>query len=260
MRREPSIIYLAYVDDSGLTNQYQGYAVFAAAIVHHSGFKILQAGSLLNADLLRLRHQTRRLKELRAELLAQGRDEDEEEAKAQADLIDQEPMFSEFKARDLFLGEGDFKSIPQDIRFEAIKDLIESANEFSLHIIYGAVEREAIKKTAVASVNCADVAFRKCISGIEKWLKTRDSQLKPEEGDFYNFPHLCLVVLDECQDGLKKTLRETYREMAKPEATEADEPTISDHSNHLPDAIYFGSSSDSGFSLQIYVHFLSDNI
>ncbi len=151
--------------------------------------------------------------------------------------------FSEFHARDLFKGTGEFATIPENKRFLAIRAVLDlCVSTWGLTVVYGAVDRVKLEETLVATIEPADVAFRTCILGIEKWMVSNQTQVEYED-KLGVANDLCLLILDDTDDlKLKMRLRQTYRILRK-RMQFSDKPR--GQLAHLHDSLYFGDSRDS---------------
>lgn len=202
------LAYLAYIDDSAVTDKRREHAVFAAVIVKDSEFKFLE-GMSTNVKIWFA---------------------DEMGIKA----------IDEFNAHNLFRGEGIFESIEEKKRFDCIQYLFEVVMDMAeMSVIYGSVNRTALDCMDIASVNPADVSFRKCVAGIDWWVASlsinNDGSIGQDE--------LCILIMDDTADvQLKKMLRQSYRALTRsPNPRQAAKSRL----EHLHDDLYFGDSVDS---------------
>lgn len=202
-------MYVAYVDDSGITDRRCQFGVFAAAVLN---------------DLDVLFVEDWAVREM-VELVGYDR----------LDAI------AEFKGRDLFRGTGSFEGIAEANRFATLHNLLgmfESGE--GMFIAYGAVDRNAIADTVVATLDPADVALRKCLSGVEKVLAER---ALPAERD----ANAILVMDDTGDTHLKERLRTTFRSMrrrSRPHPSDINAKGDRGALPHFLDDFYFGASRD----------------
>lgn len=209
-------MHLAYFDDSKQTNVL---AMFGAVVIPHgSGFGY--AEQLHSAAIQQL---------------------------FQPDEV--EERFKEFHARDLFKGEGAFKGISEENRYNAIRLLLAAMRHSDLPYIYAAVDQEKLAKSSLAQslFETADplvAAFKLCVLGVEGWAQSKHPKPEQAPGILVDYNDQYLLIIDETTDGsLKARLRNSYRLLR------AARPYLGAFTNnrlwHCHDAMYFGNSSES---------------
>jgi hypothetical protein len=124
--------------------------------------------------------------------------------------------FLEFHAWDLFKGEGAFKGIEKEKRYDAIRILLSAMRNYNLPFIYAAIDENNLAKSALAQglFETADAlvpAFKLCALGIESWACGHHVQPVPG-GTLIDYKDQYLFIIDETTDQqLKKRLRNSYR-------------------------------------------------
>lgn len=132
------LLNLAYVDDSGVTDERCRYGVFAAVLLSDTDFAHVEERRDIVRDV----------------------------------MAETGPVIPEFKAHSLFRGRPPFEGIPESERFYTLELLLTWFVDHSdASVVYGAVDRQVVEKTVYASINPADVAFRWCVEGVEKRLR-----------------------------------------------------------------------------------------
>jgi hypothetical protein len=144
--------------------------------------------------------------------------------------------FQEFHAEDLFNGNGVFKDIPQDKRFNLIKtilNMVGSSKTTSLPFIYSAIDKKALSNTAYGGVNPVDLAFRMCALGVEEWIKKNDDDKRCN----------IFIMDDNTTANLKNELRKSFKSLRK----RIRPPEWAENTRlwHIHDDMYFGDSKDS---------------
>jgi hypothetical protein len=199
-------VHLAYLDDAG-TDEHSPIVVCGAVIVFPQSFGTLE--NLHGAAI--------------QQIIA---------------VNDIEKNFNEFKASELYNGEGPFKGIDQKQRFEAIWVLLTALKTEKFPYIYAAVERKKLRSSPMRSAKPFDVAFNLCALGIEDWAQNMHPHdpgcIKLDLNDLY------LFIMDDTEDKLlKDQLRSSYRSIR------AARPYITPEKNrlwHAHDDMYFGDS------------------
>jgi len=153
------------------------------------------------------------------------------------DLIPENDLekFEEFHAFELYHGDGAFKNIDEPARFKAIKELLSVVATFKLPIIYSAVDKKKLAKTAVGGAIPIDVAFRMCALGFEDWMSAND-----EHG-------LGLLIMDDTKD---KELRNAINHSFQILRSALRPPNWDAELYHIHDDMYFGDSRYS-FGIQL---------
>ncbi len=155
--------------------------------------------------------------------------------------------FQEFHARDLFKGEGAFKGIEEEKRFNAIRMLLSAMRNNKMPFIYAAVDTPKLAKSALAHslFEVADPlipAFKLCALGVEKWAQSHHHQ-PLEAGMLVDYKDQYLFIVDDTTDqAVKKSLKNSYRMLR------TNRPYLSTTKIrlwHCHDAMYFGDSSES---------------
>src|ERR1700722_16004035 len=196
-------VHLAYIDDSGSDNNNHIVVVGAVVIPDTLFVNVEAMAGMVVQELVPL------------------------------DKLDE---FKEFKAVDMYHGNGVFKGIPEPRRHDAMKKLLYVVNADKLKVIYSAVYKRNITETAYGSVNPIDLAFRMCALGIENWVRTNAND------------SLCLCIMDDTADErLKYTLSSGFRALR---GRLWPPYTGSLRLMHVHDDMYFG---DSVFSVGIQV-------
>ena len=194
-------MHLAYLDDSGTRDKKSPFQVVTAVIVEDKRFAEME---FIHGAAV--------------------------EAIVPKEKLD---VFEEFHAWELYGGYGVFEGVPQPLRFNVIKALLEVLTLSKIPIVYGAVDKLKLEKLVYGSANPVDVCFRTCMQGVHKWVR------QPQ------FPgnDLALLIVDDYEDKeLKKTLRRSFRQLR----TNAREPEYTLQAIwHLHDEMYFGNSKDS---------------
>jgi Protein of unknown function (DUF3800) len=149
--------------------------------------------------------------------------------------------FQEFKASELFSGQGPFKPVEKEKRFEAIRVLLTALKVEELPYIYFAVDDGELSKNPMGSAKPFDMAFRMCLLGIEEWARSMHPQ---RHGSItLDFKDFFLCVMDDTTDnGLKHQLRASYRLLRskRPYGGPAYHRLW-----HAHDDLYFGDSKES---------------
>jgi hypothetical protein len=144
--------------------------------------------------------------------------------------IPKQKQFQEFKAWELYQGCNIWDGVPQPMRFQVIETILRRVQAEKLSVIYGAVDKHKLRSSVYSSANPIDICFQFCATAADKWMNEN------QHGD------LALVIADDCDKHLKRSMRESFRHLRKrlhnliPMANE---------SWHLHDEMYFGNSSDS---------------
>jgi Protein of unknown function (DUF3800) len=128
-----------------------------------------------------------------------------------------EENFKEFHAFELFKGEGAFKGISKEKRFDAIRVLLMTLEDRKLPYIYGAVdikklESDAISKGLFGTARPASAAFRLCALGVEDWARSQHRQFDDRVNVDYKDNYL-FIVDDTTDAELKKQLRTSYKQL-----------------------------------------------
>ena len=205
-------MHLAYLDES----YHEGIAVVGAVIVPHGGFGWAE-----------------RFHNIALEQLF----EPEEIAE----------RFEEFHAREMFKGEKAFRDVPQNKRFNALSVLVSTLKNYKFPFMYSAIDTKKLAKAEVSQslFGIADpliAALKLCALGIEKWAQ--EQQPVNREGHItVDYQHQYLFISDDMTDqGLKKQLRQAYRQLRQPHPYANVSAT---RLYHAHDEMYFGTSHDS---------------
>jgi hypothetical protein len=148
---------------------------------------------------------------------------------------DKKESFERFHAHELYCGEGPFSGLDDRDRFDAILKLLEvvgsgDAGSPPLPFVYSAIDKKGLEKSPFRSALATDVAFGMSALGVEEWMLENASD------------GLCLFLLDEANDKVKKELQASFRALR----SQIRPPTWTPNRLwHVHDAVYFGSSKDS---------------
>src|SRR5437667_1723471 len=230
-------VYLAYVDDSGVSNEKSHFAIFSAVIIPDRNFFGIEIQAAIAGVSIGI------------------------------------ATAEEFHAHDLYNGKCWFEGISETIRYQAIEDVLRwafSLNLGQIGVVYGAFDRQSQKEPII---DPADAAFRKCLIGIESWVADRQNRIEPvvrklqQEGfDQLNaLNSLCILVMDDSMNPrLKERLRDSYRSLRpilRMGPGILNEPARG-HLTHLHDGIYFGDSRDSiGIQIaDLCAYFINKNL
>lgn len=122
--------------------------------------------------------------------------------------------FTEFHASELYNGTGTFEGILQSSRFAAIANLLKCLNSCNAKIAYGAINLPELRKGSFGSANVRDVAFRRCVLGIEDWLwKMVLGEMGKEN---YGSEYTAMFIMDEVAQSDKQTryiLQSSFRSL-----------------------------------------------
>jgi len=191
-------MHLAYFDDSG-SDKKSAIALFGAVLIKDSWFREIETACGVVLENL-----------------------------IPPEKLDQ---FEEFHAAELFHGFGVFEGISEETRFRAITSILEQVEHFNAPCVYSAVDKAALRSTALGSANPVDISFRMCALGVEAWLRDHD------------IANIGLFIVDDTDNkDLKRQLREGFRALR---------PRLLPPSWRLGrvwcvhDDMYFGSSVDS---------------
>lgn len=191
-------VYLAYLDDSNQKKRKEELQVLAAVILDDSNFR--------NMEIMSAAHVM--------------------------DLIPEESLdkFKEFHATELYNGKGAFDGIDQEKRFELIYEILTEIKDTRVPIVYGVVDVAKLRVHPYGSAEPADIAFRICAKGVNKWIESND----PEQ--------VAVLIADDSdkktKDHLLKSFRYLRERFRPPEFTFGP-------LDHIHDGMYFGSSIDS---------------
>lgn len=161
--------------------------------------------------------------------------------------IDKVRDFEEFHARDLYLGEGAFKGIQEEKRYDAITVLLQAMGSYQLPFVFAALDVKKLQEKEVArslfeAAPPSVAAFKMCLLGIEAWAESHHAQ-SPFSSHKIDYNDQYLVIADETKDQeLKKRLRNSYRLLREAR------PYIGPTKNrlwHAHDAMFFCDSRDS---------------
>jgi len=157
-----------------------------------------------------------------------------------------EERFREFHAYELFKGEGAFKGIPQDKRFNAIRVLLMAVHDHKLPFIYGAVDEKKLSNSVAAqglfgTAHPLSAAFKLCLLGVEKWAQAQHLQ-RPEVITVDYKDQYLFIADDTKEQELKKQLQSDYRRLRSARPYVWQKPHRLYHSH---DAMYFGDSTQS---------------
>lgn len=191
-------VYLAYIDDSNQKRGKEQLQVLAAVILDDSNFR--------NVEIMSAAHVM--------------------------DLIPEERIdsFKEFHATELYNGHGAFNGIDQEKRFELIHEILTELKEADVPIIYGAVDVTKLRDGLLGSAEPADVAFRVCAAGVNKWIENNDPQ------------QIAVLIADDSDKKTKEHLLNSFRHLRE----RFRPPEFSfGILNNIHDGMYFGSSTDS---------------
>lgn len=230
-------MHLAYIDDSDTKSKECKWQVMAGILIPDVAFRLLEMAMGLVQNLL-----------IPENKLAQ---------------------FEEFHACELYGGYEAFQGIEQEIRFEAIRRLLDLLNGRNpLKVVYGAVNIDDLKGTIYASADPLDMSFRMCVDGIQSYMAKRvykragipaadvsEDEMKDvlrETGKpaiQILMEELVLLIVDNCDKKTKDILYQSFRAL-RPRmlVPRKDGPVHSGALFHFHDDMYF---SDSRYSLGI---------
>lgn len=154
---------------------------------------------------------------------------------------DKRDDFEEFKAADLFGGYGSFHGVSPEERHKVIRALLGSLPRFNVRFFYAAVDKAALKRSAFASSQAIDVAFRICACGVSDWVSR---PVLGENGEVVSNPNQFMLIADDTDDKtLKQMLRSSFR-VLRPKKHQDME--LADSRMWLcHDEMYFGDSKSS---------------
>lgn len=206
-------VHLAYLDES----QQQGsVAVFGAVIIPHGNFGWAE-----------------RMHSIAIEQLF--------------DADNAEENFQEFHASELFKGEGAFRGIDEDRRFDAITVLLMAITNYKLPFIYAAVDEKKLAKSAASrsfleTAHPLIPAFKMCLLGVERWAQ--DQHIQEQQGTVkVGYRDQYMLIADDTNNSeVKKGLRSSYRLLR---AAHPYLPNAKNRLWHAHDAMYFGDSKES---------------
>jgi len=146
--------------------------------------------------------------------------------------------FKEFKTCELFGGYGVFQAIDQEWRHAAIKQVLRLLEDGRIAVVYGAVHLDQLRGSVYGSAIPKDICFRICASGVENYVM-QNVETEPAQD-------MALIIMDECDPPLKRTLYETFRDMRR--RVVPPDYGAGGRLYQLHDDMYFG---DSRFSIGI---------
>ncbi len=193
-------MFLAYMDDSGTGDKAKPFQLMTAVIIPDLFFQ--------SAEILSFSSLAAKIPSEKAEVFWEN--------------------FEEFKAWQLYGGHGPFDGIEQSIRFSIIEFMLRMVKDFSLPVVYGALEKAKFRKLVYGSASPLDVCFRICMKGVEKLV----AQSRPDT--------FALLIVDESNKE-RKAIRDSFYEYRERLPAMTDLPRFHDD-------MYFG---DSRFSIGI---------
>lgn len=143
------------------------------------------------------------------------------------DKLDQ---FEEFHAHELYWGRGVFEGVPQEKRFHAIGVLLDGIKRSHAALLYAAVDKNRLTKSIYASADPVQICFQRCMEGTEAWIAKQEPS------------NLVLLIVDDCQKDIKKSLRKSFRTLRMPLNRPIFPPG---QAWHFHDDMYFGDSKES---------------
>jgi hypothetical protein len=210
-------VYLAYLDDSGIRPKDKRFEVISAVVMEDECFASAEFLSSFAAEKL-------------------------------VNLIpeDRRDKFQEFHASQLFYGRGIFAGIDAEERYSAIEYMLSLVSTLEMKIFYGSINLDSHRRDAFGSADPKDVVFRLCVSGIGEWLGGLAVKIIDKGGDGLG-SNFALLIVDECDKGIKTQLQDSFRGMRKRlRAPEFDSGEL----RWLHDDVYFG---DSRYSIGIQI-------
>jgi hypothetical protein len=117
---------------------------------------------------------------------------------------DKRSDFLEFHACELYGGYGPFEGIEQRKRFEAIESLLSLLPSCDIHVAYGAVNLDELRRQPYASANPLDMAFRMCAQRVGDWLVAKAIHAGQSKSAFG------LLIADECDKADKIVLQNSF--------------------------------------------------
>lgn len=206
-------VYLAYLDDSAQRN----WQVIGAVLIPDESFFVVELLSALEIENLMPRER--------------------------------QHEFQEFHASELYCGEGIFAGIDQKIRFNAITNLLQCVDTCKAKVAYGSVDLDRLRKSSYHSANPRDVAFRRCVLGIEQWMYQSVLTEMAEKGTSGS-NYTTLFIMDEAAKGDKETkslLQRSFHSLRPSFRVSGEEDT---RLTFVHDDMYFG---DSRYSIGIQI-------
>ena len=199
-QKERLFVHLAYLEDTGTRDKKSPFQVMAAVIVKDRDFHLLEVrtGAIAAREVVPPERWNK---------------------------------FEEFHAWELYGGYGVFDGVHQDIRFNAIRLLLEGIKHVKASIVYGAVNNKLFNQKLYSSADPQDVCFKICMEGIEAVI----AKIEP--------PELVLLIADDTGNKqIKRAFRQSFRNY-RPHLTQPIFPVGSLW--HLHDDMYFGDSKES---------------
>jgi Protein of unknown function (DUF3800) len=172
-------VYLAYLDDSDTRAKNEQWQVISAVLIPADVYLTMEFMSV--------------------SLVEQFMPEDRRD------------RFEEFHACELYGGHGVFEGIPQETRFEAIHSLLSALSTFEFKVAYGAVDLADLSKGAFGSANPQDVAFRRCVLGISKWIIERVMEEMHQGRD--GAQNSVLFIMDEGDKKNSSVVHKSFRSL-----------------------------------------------
>jgi hypothetical protein len=205
-------VYIAYLDDSATRDKaFTPFKVLSAVVMHDRNLADIEVGMLIS--LVQLIPEEKRDK------------------------------FEEFHAYELFGGYGVFEGIEQKKRLEAIEYLLGVIRSSNIPIVYGAVNRKALRQKVYASAEPLDICFRICAAGIHNWLEKKLPINKERLGPL-SAPESAILISDDCDPKIKATIKSTYRQLRWP-LTKFPQKEAESNLWYLHDGMFFGDSKES---------------
>jgi hypothetical protein len=151
--------------------------------------------------------------------------------------------FEEFKASQLYYGNGAFDGCDKTKCREGFLILVNMLNVNRFPFIYSAVDRKALQQERLlASAHPVDVAFRMCLGQLELWARNQHGQ---RDGLIsVRYEDMCVVIADECDGALKRQMLTTFRQKRQRRRIRAGDSSA-EWLFHIHDSMYFGRSADS---------------
>jgi hypothetical protein len=210
-----NFVYLAYLDDS----EQRDWQVIGAVLIPADSFFVVELLSALEIENLMPKE---RLHE-----------------------------FQEFHASELYCGSKGsvFEGIDQQKRYNAIANLLQCIATCGGKVAYGSVDTNQLRKGSYFSANARDVAFRRCVLGVEEWMSksaiARMAELSESGSQFST-----LFIMDETAQGDKATqllLQRSFRSLRPCFRVSGPDNT---RLTFVHDDMYFG---DSRYSIGIQI-------
>ncbi len=145
----------------------------------------------------------------------------------------------EFHASALFNGKSPFDKISHDVAIKLFHRFADALVAMKVPIIYGGVNLRALRRSYYSTAQPLDVAFRSCMTGIDKWFQ-KDRETEHPNND----TEMGMLICDDTSNaGLKKNLQQTYRHWRG--KADGDFRVSCGLADYLHDDMYFGDSAHS---------------